>query len=361
MKGVPQGCNNNNCNNNTYAIAPLLSNVSGIAPNTYPELRNTWDLAIANNSIWVVDETTGLLTNFSLLGALITTATVVPGASVPSGTLAEPVAVVANTSPGITSGSPASPILLVIATRQGTINAYNPAVSTSTAPVIIDNSAHNYFYTDVLVANNQIYAVNATTSNVEIYNASYGLVKTFTDPSLVTLGYSPDRIFAPCNGIGSLYVAFSPITFTPYPGPLPGVGHGAIDVFSPDGSSSYRLINHGHLNNPSSMAIIPIPVSINGINQIINALAIGNYGDGKILLYDPGSGSYIGTLNDAFGNAIVLDRIVRIINLGPSIIFLNGTAKFSSNSPNYGQIGFLNTLTQVLMMDNVVTKTYYQE
>jgi len=360
MTAVPQGCNSN-CDNSTYAVTPLISNISGIAPNTYASLKNPWALVVVNGSIWITDELVGALVNYSSDGIRLGTVTVVPGANVPSGETALPRGLAVNTST-ITSGSPASPVLLLISTRQGTINVYNPTVSTTEAPVVIDNSAKSYEYADILVANNQIYVVNITNKNVEIYDTSYTPVTTFTDPALTIISYCPLGLMTAPIGYttSSIYVTFIATGTTDLP--VAGVGRGFVDVFSPDGSSSYRLINRGHLNVPHAMAIIPVPVTINGVSQVINALAIANRGDGKIGLYDPLSGSYIGTLNDAFGNPIIIDKIGSLVNLGPNIVFLAGTEIYEPSAVPpivFGEIGYLENLTQVLMNSCVTTTNYY--
>jgi len=81
-------------------------------------------------------------------------------------------------------------------------------------------------------------------------------------------------------------------------------GLGYVDVFGTNGTLITRLISNGKLNAPWGLAIAPA-----NFGAFSGDLLVGNFGDGKINVYDPSTGDFLGRLNDANGKALKIDGL----------------------------------------------------
>ena len=71
-----------------------------------------------------------------------------------------------------------------------------------------------------------------------------------------------------------------------------GAGLGVVDEFDSTGTLLKRLVNGGALNAPWGIALAP-----SNFGSYSGDLLIGNFGDGKINVFDPTSGAMLGTLS----------------------------------------------------------------
>ena len=85
---------------------------------------------------------------------------------------------------------------------------------------------------------------------------------------------------------------------------VPGEGHGFIDVFTVDGFLVKRLATAGTLNSPWGMAIAPA-----GFGKVAGKLLVGNFGDGRINVFDSISGEPAGQLRDDSGRRLTIDGL----------------------------------------------------
>ncbi len=83
-----------------------------------------------------------------------------------------------------------------------------------------------------------------------------------------------------------------------------GAGLGYVDVFDHRGNLTAHLISGGALNAPWGMTIAPT-----GFGAFAGDLLVGNFGDGTINAYDPGTGTLVGTLSGSDGNPLVIDGL----------------------------------------------------
>jgi len=132
-----------------------------------------------------------------------------------------------------------------------------------------------------------------------MYNANWGLVKSFTDATLPA-GYAPFNVQV--LG-GKLYVTFALQNAAKHDD-VAGLGNGFVDVFNLDGTPglsgrNLRLVSNGDLNSPWGLAIAPA-----GFGEFTSDLLVGNFGDGLIHAFDPMTGAPVGTLDGLNGNPI---------------------------------------------------------
>ncbi len=188
--------------------------------------------------------------------------------------------------------------------EDGVISGWNGG---SAANVEVDNSASGAVYKGLAIQNGTkpdnsdsfLYATNFNSGEVEMYSSSFGLVKSFTDTSLPD-GYAPfnDKVIG-----GELYVTYA-LQDGDRHDDVAGPGHGFVDVFSLDGTFDKRLISNGALDSPWGMEIAP-----SSFGQFADDLLVGNFGDGKINAYNATTGDFIGTLEGANGDALVIDGL----------------------------------------------------
>jgi len=72
---------------------------------------------------------------------------------------------------------------------------------------------------------------------------------------------------------------------------VPGPGNGFVDVFDLDGNLIKRLISNGALNSPWGLALAP-----SNFGDLSNSLLVGNFGDGVINAFNPGTGAPLGPI-----------------------------------------------------------------
>lgn len=75
-------------------------------------------------------------------------------------------------------------------------------------------------------------------------------------------------------------------------------------MFDVGGALVKRFASNGALNAPWGVALAPA-----GFGSYANMLLVGNFGDGTINVFDPASGSQVGTLAKADKTPIVVDGL----------------------------------------------------
>ena len=81
-----------------------------------------------------------------------------------------------------------------------------------------------------------------------------------------------------------------------------GAGLGLVDVFDPTGKLVRRLVDTGDVANaPWGVGLAPA-----GFGSLAGDVLIGDFGDGRINVFDPNTSTVVGTLNDGTGSPIVI-------------------------------------------------------
>lgn len=298
---------------NVYVRHDLVSDQSGLADVTDPNLVNPWGVSFsATGPFWVSNTGKGNSTLYNGSGAISPTVVTVPAAAM--GKQGTPTGQVFNGGTGflLANGNPAR---FIFSTEDGTISGWNGG---TLAAIMVDNSASGAVYYGLAIGTNAagaqlLYAPNFTTGSIDVYDSKWAATKVsggFTDPSLPA-GYAPFNIWAlKSNAAGSsggmqLFVAYAK------QGPLSGVagaGSGYVAVFDFDGNLQKHLISGGPLNAPWGLAIAPSTFGAFGGN-----LLVGNFGDGTINAFDLNSGAAQGTLQGTDGNPIVFSGLWALI------------------------------------------------
>lgn len=292
----------------SFAQQNLTSDLPGVANTLDSNLVNPWGISFPpGGPFWISDNGTGVTTPYNGLGQpfpatnpLVVTIPPPPGMSgpsAPSGQLFNP-----------TSDfqlSPGNPARFIFVTEDGTISGWNPTVSPTDAVLEVNNSA-SAIYKGVTLGNNGtgnfLYAANFHDSAVDVFNASFQQIHlsgSFTDPNLPQ-GYAPFNIQ---NIDGKLYVTYA-LQDAAHHDDVAGPGNGFVDVFDLNGNFLQRLVSNGPLNSPWGETLAP-----GGFGPFGGDLLVGNFGSGEIDAFNPSSGAFLGTLDDANGNAISIDGL----------------------------------------------------
>jgi uncharacterized protein (TIGR03118 family) len=341
-------CSKAYCGQFDFIQTNLVSDIPGEANLTDPGLVNPWGIAASPTSpFWISDNGTGLSTLYNGAGTKIPLTVTVP--AVPgSGSTSAPTGVVFNgtTDFSLSTGSSSH---FIFDTEDGTIAAWGGG---TTAALMVNNSGSGAVYKGLAIGNNGtgnfLYATNFNSGKVEIYNGSFGLKGTFTDPTVPT-GYAP---FDVQELNGDLFVTFA-LQDSAKHDDVAGAGHGFVDEFDLNGNLVTRLVSGGQLDSPWGLAIAPT-----GFGNLGGDLLVGNFGDGTINAFDPTNGNFIETLDGANGSPLVIDGLwgLRFGNGGSGGAL--DTLYFTAGIPGTGMVedhGLFGSLTANAVPDSTNT------
>jgi uncharacterized protein (TIGR03118 family) len=291
-----------------YQQTNLVSDIPGLALHTDPNLRNSWGTSTGPGlPIWVSDNATGVATLYDGQGnpqpgpgnqQLVVSVPAPPSAG--PGAVGAPDGTVFNPTPdgfAVSENGVSAPARFLFATEDGTIAGWNPAVDPTHAVIAVDRSTvtdqagdHGAVYKGLALvstpAGKFLYATNFRFGTIEVFDSSFHLVNSFTDPT-VPAGFAPFGIH---NIGGNLYVTFAKQNAAKFDDDA-GPGHGFVDVFAPDGNLLQRLASHGRLDSPWGVTLAPATFGAFG-----GDILVGNFGDGRINAFNPTTGQFLGQL-----------------------------------------------------------------
>jgi uncharacterized protein (TIGR03118 family) len=320
-----------------YKVTDFVSNQPGVAPLQDPDLVNGWGLSRAAASPWwVSDNVTGKATLYTGAGTKVALVVTIPPASgsgtgTPTGTVFN--ITVGSTPPAfvVANGGNSAPALFLFATLDGTISGWNPGVKPTDAVIAVNRSGAGAVYTGLAIASTAsgdfLYAAdNGPNSHVDVFDANFNLVKSFTDPNIHG-GFAPYGIQVLA---GNLWVTFGGNKSA----------SGFVDEFDLDGNLLQHIAVNGPLHSPWGLAMAPAT----GFGPFSGALLVSNnIPKGRINAFDPHTGAFLGVLRDANGQAIEIDQLWAIMfgqsgsNGQPNQLF------FSAGPNNYanGRFGMI--------------------
>ncbi|HEY4040743.1 MAG TPA: TIGR03118 family protein [Rhodopila sp.] len=280
-----------------------------------PNLINPWGVSYSpTGPFWVSDNGSGVVTLYngagskqSLFGGTVPQVTVAtppgqtPGTASPDGQVFNGSGGfnVSQTVGGVTkTGSSA----FIFATEDGTISGWSPGVDQSHSVLAVDNShgGTGAVYKGLAIATSggqtMLYAANFRSGQIEVYNSSFQLTKTFTDPT-VPAGYAPFNVQV-LNG--KLYVTYA-LQDNAKHDDVAGLGHGFVDQFNLDGTGMVRVASTGTLDSPWGLAIAP-----NSFGNLAGDLLVGNFGDGTIGAFNLSADTFVSDLLGPNGKPLAI-------------------------------------------------------
>jgi uncharacterized protein (TIGR03118 family) len=279
-----------------YNVLNLVTDDSSVhpAPVVDPDLKNAWGIAFnPAGPAWISDNATGVTTVYgvtansaSKIGLTVT----LPGDGSVTGQ-------VYNSTTAFNSD------VFLFVNEDGTISGWRGSLGTAAETLQIA-SANNVYKGSALAtigANTYLYAANFHAGTIDVLKGSSGspnLTGTFTDPNLPS-GYAPFNIQMLS---GKLYVTYALQDATKHDD-VAGAGLGFVDAFDLQGNLLNRVASQGTLNSPWGLAIAP-----STFGSFAGDLLVGNFGDGKINVFNISTDAYMGQLSNA-GQPISIDGL----------------------------------------------------
>ncbi len=292
-----QGCKKDDAPASGYQQVNVVADTVGYGASVIDvNLSNAWGIAIGpTGALWISSNHKGLTTIYNRDGATLLSPISIPFNGLAKG--GSPSGVVYNSSTSFVIPANNEISKFIYADENGVINAWS---SGTNAYTVVDNSSSLAVYKGIAIANADtamyIYVANFRGKAVEVYNRSFQkVIMPFIDATI-------PATFAPFNiqNIGgNLYVTYAKLKAPDLMDDESGVGNGYVDVFSPKGVLLKRFASQGTLNSPWGITQAPA-----GFGLGSNIILVGNFGDGKINIYDT-SGMYKGQLLSGTGTMII--------------------------------------------------------
>ena len=283
------GCKKNN-SNASYQQVNLVADTTGYGgARIDPNLKNAWGIAIGpTGSFWLSANHSALSTIYDRSGAQ----ELAPVALNPGGA---PTGVVYNNTVSFMGAK------FIYAGEDGIISAWSAGSATA---IVANRSAFNTVYKGITIASdggyNFIYATDFHNGHVDVYDQSFTYItsKPFADPS-IPAGFAPFNIQ---NIGGKLYVTYAMQKAPDNMDDQKGAGNGYVNIFNADGTLWKRFASQGTLNSPWGIA-----QSSASFGQSATDILVGNFGDGRINVYDA-NGTYKSQLSNG-GSTISIDGL----------------------------------------------------
>jgi uncharacterized protein (TIGR03118 family) len=283
---------------NFYQQHNLVSDGFVTADHFDANLINAWGVAFNPfGPVWVADNGTGVSTLYDGSGNAMSLIVNIPSPGNSAGG-GNPTGIVFNGSTGfaVTNGNTSGASKFIFATEDGLIAGWAPNVDANHAITAVDNSATSgAVYKGLALSaggsGSLLYASDFHNNRIDVFDSSFKPVTlspgAFTDPRL-PLGFAPFGLQA-ING--NIYVSYAKQDADKHDD-VQGKGLGFVNVFDPNGNLIRRVVTRGKLNAPWGMTLAPA-----GFSKFSNRLLVGNFGDGKINVYDLATGQFVGRLN----------------------------------------------------------------
>jgi len=372
-----------NCFGQHYTQTNLVSNASGVAPVTDPQLINPWGISRGSGSPWwVSDNATGFSTLYNGAGTKQSLIVTIPPAdpnneNTPTGT---PTGTIFNGSQTDFLLAPAKPALFLFSTNDGAIAGWNPTVAPTLAVIVVkttDGSSYTGLTSAFINGKAFLYAANFTKGRVDVYDNAFQPVKlsieqsdrnagddedrssknSFMDENLPR-GYVPFNVQAIGNDVVVTYALHEEGARFETDGP----GLGFVDIFSSTGRLLRRLQHGDWLNAPWGVALAPLDFGRFSHDLLIGQFAGGGdtQSSGFIAAYDLATGKFDGLLEDASGKPLAINGIWALSpgNVSPNnsdAAAAPAAQMYFTAGPNHGSgglFGYFAALTSELTEGN---------
>ncbi len=281
----------------------LDANVSGYSPTIVDNnLQNAWGIAVTpTGKIWISGNHSSVSVIYDSNGVTQRPPVTIPSEGSTTG--GAPTGVIFNSTPGFVIPSSDEVSKFIFASEDGIISAWS---SGSGAINVADRSSAEAVYKGIAMAFMDgrpfLYATNFKGGAVDVFDDhfQYDSAITFHDPGIPS-GFAP---FGIQTIDGNLFVTFAKQKGPDNMDDQKGPGNGFIDIFQPDGIFVRRFASQGTLNSPWGIAAVPGE----GLGEFRNAILVGNFGDGRINVFNEG-GHFIGQLSDQSGTPLAIEGL----------------------------------------------------
>ena len=311
---------------NDTALVASNTGVVASAATIDANLSNPWGLVTAPGlPFWVADNNSNVATLYSGKGVIQTaevTGSNDVGISIPAsaaGVAANPTGQVYNGTDGflIPTSSGNEPALFVFAGEGGTVAAWAKDSGATAATVyddgVVNGAAHAVYKGLALGTVNGatfLYATDLHNNKIDVFDTNFAkpaaMQGKFIDPTMPA-GFVPFGIVALKD---QLYVTYAMQDGAMHD-EVTGAGLGYVDKFDFSGNLMSRFASAGALNAPWGIALAPA-----GFGSLEGDVLIGNFGDGKINIFEPNGSSVatsMGALTDNNGQTLAFPGLWSLV------------------------------------------------
>jgi uncharacterized protein (TIGR03118 family) len=329
-----------------FSATNVVADSAAAAAHVDPNLVNGWGIAFnPTGFVWVANQGSATSTLYDGRGNPQTLVVSVPAGA---GGSAGPAGIVYNGTQDfrVSAGAAGGVAAFIFAGTGGTLSGWSPAVDRTHAITTVDTAAGGAgataaAYTGLALAGykgiNYLYAADFRNGRIDVYDPAWKKTVlpggAFTDSALPA-GYAPYGIQAIGN---QLYVTYAQHA-AGGPGASRAAGLGLVNVFDPGGALVKRFATGGVLNAPWGIALAPA-----NFGSAAGKLLVGNFGDGRINVFDPASGALVGVLAKADKTPIAIDGLWGIafgngINEQPANTLFYAAGPANETHGAYGRI-----------------------
>jgi uncharacterized protein (TIGR03118 family) len=202
-----------------------------------------------------------------------------------------------------------NPFLFV--SEDGTISGWRNSLGTNAETLVALNGIYKGVTLSTINQNSYLYAANFRNGTVDVVKGAASAPNlsgtgnfTDPDPNHDLTGFAPFNV----QNIGDqIYVTYAKQDAA-HEDDVAGAGNGVINKFDLQGNFLGRFATGGALNSPWGMVIAP-----SSFGAIAGDLLVGNFGDGKINVFDPKTGQFIGTLTKGDGSDVEIEGLWALI------------------------------------------------
>lgn len=265
-----------------------------------PTLVNAWGIAINPSGIfWISANGAGLSEVYDKTGTKKRAPVATPSQGMLNG--GKPTGQVFNNTPDFIIPANGLAARFIFAGEDGKIYAWNSGDSTRTVALSTTDAVYKGIELAKDGGQNFLYLTDFHNGKIDVYDKNFALVTTkpFKDP-YIPAGFAPFNI----RLIDSvLYVTYAKQLGPENKDDQKGIGNGFVSLFKTDGKFIKRFASHGKLNSPWGIDKAP-----EGFGLGKNIILVGNFGDGRINVYEKGKNEFLGQLND-YGLPISIDGL----------------------------------------------------
>lgn len=304
-----------------YTVTNLVADISGLqsgagtpATRLDKNLVNPWGLVFAPSApVWIANNGSQTSTLYDGDGMVQKGPFVVPAGA--NGD-ADPTGIVFNGTAAdfvVSKSGKSGGSVFIFDGEGGTIAGWSPTVDPVNAVTVYSDAGGAVYKGLAEAANggaNFLYATDFHNNKVDVFDRTFAKVSggsnfAFKDPALPA-GYAPFGIAAlTVKGQLQLYVSYAKQQAPDNHDNADGAGLGIVDVYTTAGVLVKTLVAAGGaLDAPWGMALAPAD-----FGAASNDLLVGNFGDGRINVYDPSAGTFVGTLADSSNKPIALSGL----------------------------------------------------
>jgi uncharacterized protein (TIGR03118 family) len=283
----------------------VVSDIPGMATLTDPHLVNPWGLSYNPISpLWISNAGTNTSTLISGAPPALPNAIPTLMVDIPGG---PPTGQVSNFTTGfsITGSLGTSQARFIFAGLGGSITAWTPLAEATDALVVATTPGASYTGLTMLQTADgpELLAADFTQGRIDVFDQNFHKVASgglFTDRNLPP-GFHPFNVQAVGTDVYVTYAKIDPATGHS----VDGHGLGVVDKFTREGTHLDRVAQGGTLNAPWGVAVAPA-----GFGSLTGELLVGNFGDGRVSLFDTADGQHFRDfLRTANGQPFQVDRL----------------------------------------------------